>query len=126
MAPLRTSEGLFYQVGVSAEEALDLLDEHLSNLKQLARFIVAHVASRVLDEESVLTNRAFVEGIRLNQFSFDPEAFRAVWNRVSSQAEQYKWDFDPHLLRPFRSEAVEKEPGRLSQAQSRMTHSMRA
>ncbi|OFW44165.1 MAG: hypothetical protein A3J28_02640 [Acidobacteria bacterium RIFCSPLOWO2_12_FULL_60_22] len=105
IGPLRTAETLFYHVGVSAEEALDLLDSHLVNLKQLARFILAHGASRVLNDESVLTHRAFVEGLDLNKTRFDPDAFRARWSRVAKQKqmERYEWPFDPHVLSPFRA-----------------------
>ncbi|MBI3935327.1 MAG: hypothetical protein HY316_11615 [Acidobacteria bacterium] len=108
IGPLKKSEMLFYQVGVSAAEALDLLDEHLASLKDLARFIVAHVASRVVGEKALLTNRAFVESIRLNQFPFDPEMFRASWARSSSQPKQYQWAFDHQVLAPFHVDSSEE------------------
>lgn len=107
IAPLQNAEKLFYRVGVSAEEALDLLDAHLDNLKQLARFILAHGASRVLDEERVLTSRAFVESLELTRTRFDPAAFRARWTRVARQRGRYPWPFDPCVLRPFRVEQEE-------------------
>jgi hypothetical protein len=103
IGPLRTAETLFYQVGVSAEEALEVLDSHLENLKQLARFIVAHMASRVLDEERLLTSGAFVESIDLNQIQFDPQGWRSRWGSLSDRTEPYTWPFDPSVLRPFRT-----------------------
>ena len=103
MAPLRTAETLFYRVGVSAEEALDLLDSHLDNLKQLARFIVAYMASRVLDDERLLTNRAFVESIDLSHIRFDPDAWRSRWISLAERTEPYPWPFDPAVLSPFRT-----------------------
>ena len=105
--PLQTAERLFYSVGVSADEALDLLDTHLENLKTLARLILAHGASRVLGEERVLTHRAFVEGLDLTRTCFDPDAFRARWNRVARQKGRYPWPFDPGVLNPFRPQAKE-------------------
>jgi flavin-dependent dehydrogenase len=107
IGPLKKSEMLFYQVGKNAGSALELLDEHLTNLKALARYFVAHVASRVLDQKAVVTNRAFVEGIRLNQVSFNPEEFRAAWARASSQPEQYQWDFDYNVLTVFHGGEME-------------------
>ena len=101
IGPLTKSQMLFYQVGISADEALDLLDEHLASLKELARFCIAHVASRVLGQKAVLTNRAFVESIRLNQFSFDPEKLNANWARVAAQPEQFQWSFDHQVLAGF-------------------------
>ena len=101
IGPLTKSQMLFYQVGISADEALDLLDEHLASLNELARFCIAHVASRVLGQKAVLTNRAFVESIRLNQFSFDPEKLNANWARVATQPEQFQWSFDHQVLARF-------------------------
>ena len=103
IAPLRTAETLFYRVGVSAEEALDLLDSHLDNLKQLARFIVAYMASRVLDDERLLTNRAFVESIDLSHIRFDPDAWRSRWTSLAELTEPYPWPFDPSVLQQFQT-----------------------
>jgi flavin-dependent dehydrogenase len=102
IGPLKDSEMLFYQVGVSDSLALELLDHYFENIRQLARFIVAHAASRVLGQRECLTNRAFVESIRLNQVSFDPAAFAETWTLCSSQPEQYKWSFDAEVLDCFR------------------------
>ncbi|HWP85474.1 MAG TPA: hypothetical protein VNN17_09810 [Terriglobia bacterium] len=110
LGPLKKSEMLFYQVGVSAAEALHLLDEHLANLKELARFFIAHSASRVLGEREVLNSRAFVESIRLNQFSFDVERFRSLWSAVAGQSGQYPWRFDPQVLAVFHPEAGREQP----------------
>ncbi|MGH9782670.1 MAG: hypothetical protein ACRD88_00665, partial [Terriglobia bacterium] len=70
-----------------------------------ARFILAHGASRVLDDERVLTHRAFVEGLDLSRTRFDPDDFRARWTHVSRQRGRYTWPFDPDVLNPFRSGA---------------------
>ena len=108
IGPLKKSEMLFCQVGVSAGEALDLLDEHLASLKELARYFVAHVASRVVGRKALLTNRAFVETIRLNQFSFDPEKIPLSWSEAISQTKQFKWSFDPLVLSPFHLESAQE------------------
>ena len=74
LGALRTAESTFYRVGVSVEEARCILDEQLANLKELARYIVAYVSSVVLADERVLTNRAFIERIDLQNLRFDPGA----------------------------------------------------
>src|SRR5437868_6638572 len=63
IGPLRAAEKVFYEVGVSVEEARRVLDSQLANLKEMARFILAYVSSIVLSDERVLTNRTFIESI---------------------------------------------------------------
>ncbi|MBI2818834.1 MAG: hypothetical protein HYX73_02555 [Acidobacteria bacterium] len=125
IGPLKKSEMLFYQVGVTSEEALDLLDEHLANLKELARYFVAHAASRVVGQKTLLTNRAFVDTIRLNQFIFEPETIRVNWSRAVSQPKQFQWSFDHLVLAPFHPESAE-ERANASPAYSRMAGSVGA
>jgi hypothetical protein len=105
ITPLKNSEMLFYQIGVSDSEGLDLLDRYFENLRELARFILVHAASRALGQTAVLTNRAFVQSMRLNQTAFDPAALAELWGRCSSQPEQYKWTFDANVLAMFRPES---------------------
>jgi flavin-dependent dehydrogenase len=102
---LRAAESTFYRVGLSADEALDVLDAQLANLKELARFIVAHVGSMVLADESLLTNRAFIESIDLSKVRFDPDELRSAYPRFARNTEKYEWTFDPCALRPFRPES---------------------
>ena len=115
IAPLQASKRLFYSVGVSADDALDVLDAQLANLKLLARFILTHTASRVLDDRRVLTHRAFVESLDPTRTRFDPDAFRDLWAKVSRQRAVYEWPFDASVLDPFRpatSEPMRKPLGR--------------
>ena len=81
MEALRRAETTFYKVGVSAEEANQILDEQMANLKELARFIVAHVCSAVLSDERVLTDRSFIESVDLRSVRFDPEEMRERYAR---------------------------------------------
>ncbi len=103
--PLKTAEGSFYKVGVSPDEAFDVLDMQLTNLKELARFIVAHISSMVLQDESVLANRAFVESIDLRNFRFDPEELRARYAEFAGATEHYMWSFDSKVLNLFRMDS---------------------
>lgn len=101
ISALRTAESTFYRVGVSVDEARRILDEQLLNLKELARFIVAHIHSVVLADESVLTNRAFVESLNLSDLRFDLEEMRAHYGRHEQAPDQYLWSFDPFVLKKF-------------------------
>jgi len=101
---LRTAEGAFYRVGVSVEEARAVLDGQYENLMELARFVVAHVASVVLEDEAVLTDRAFVEGLDLDNFRFDPGEMRERYAARAGSAGTYAWRFDPTVLRRLRPE----------------------
>jgi len=118
IAPLQDSKRLFYSVGVSAADALDVLDAHLASLKDLARFILAHAASRVLGDDRALTHRAFVESLDLSGTRFDPDAFRNRWakvSKVSRQKASYEWPFDSSVLNPFRpasNQSMHKPKGR--------------
>ena len=105
ISPLQASKRLFYSVGVSADDALEVIDAHLANLKDLARFILAHAASRVLDDRRALTHRAFVESLDVTRTRFDPDAFRHLWAKVSRQKAAYEWPFDSCVLDPFRPES---------------------
>jgi 2-polyprenyl-6-methoxyphenol hydroxylase-like FAD-dependent oxidoreductase len=107
---LRAAEGTFYRVGVSVEEARDVLDEQLANLSELARFVYAHVSSVVLEDERVLTDRAYVGGLDLNNFRFDPEEMRERYAACAGTAGTYEWRFDPSVLRRLRPERKAAAP----------------
>ena len=98
LGPLRTAESTFYRVGLSFEEARDVLDEQLASLQELGRFIAAYVDSVVLDDEDLLCNRSHVEGIDLQDLTFDPEKLKASAEHGTNQAP-YTWSFDPSVLR---------------------------
>jgi hypothetical protein len=105
---------MFYEVGVSVEEARKLLTRQVENLEELARFIAAHVASVVLDDPAVVSDRRFVEGLDPAALVFDPEAFTREWAQCRAERpdegtagatmeEPYEWSIDPRVLDRFRS-----------------------
>jgi 2-polyprenyl-6-methoxyphenol hydroxylase-like FAD-dependent oxidoreductase len=104
LGPLRTAESTFYRVGLSVEEALQVLDVQLANLLELARFIVAYISSVVLRDERLLTNRSYIESIDLHDFHFDPDAMRYRYAECTASAGLYRWSFDPSVLSQFRAE----------------------
>ena len=60
LRPVRDSEKLFYEVGVTLQEAKTVLSRHVERLHELARYIAAHVHASVLEDRAVLFNAAFV------------------------------------------------------------------
>lgn len=128
---LREAEKTFYQVGVEVEEAKRILAGQVDNLVELARFIGAHVASVVLDDKRVLTNRRFVEGLDVKNLGFDPEEMRRRWEACAGDEERdelYPWSLDPLVMdrfrtprladaRPAASEPIAREEGRTAPAE---------
>jgi 2-polyprenyl-6-methoxyphenol hydroxylase-like FAD-dependent oxidoreductase len=97
--PLASAEKTFYKVGLSGDEARRVLDEQLSNLRELARYMAAQICASVLGDARALTNRRFVEGLDINRLRFDPEEIRASFAACVDSAEEYPWTLDPHVLR---------------------------
>jgi hypothetical protein len=107
---LRVAESTFYRVGVTLEEAREVLDVQLANLLELARFIVAHIYSVVLEDDGVVTNRSFVESIDLDDFRFDLSEMRQRYAAHAANVEQYIWAFDPKVLDRFRTSERARGP----------------
>jgi flavin-dependent dehydrogenase len=105
LGPLRTAESTFYRVGVSVEEAIAILEAQLTNLKELARYIVAYIYSVVLSDEGVLTNQRFIESIDLQHFHFDPDEMHDHYAPYAALGDLYEWPFDPFVLDQFRTDS---------------------
>src|SRR5262249_26844154 len=56
--PLKKSEELFYEIGLSGSQCMRVLKQALGNVERLGRFIAAYIYSAVLDDEGLLTNKA--------------------------------------------------------------------
>jgi hypothetical protein len=97
--PLADAEKTFYRVGVSIEESRQILDEQLTNLKEMARFIAAQICASVLGDIRVLTNRRFVESLDIMRLHFDPEAIRENHVAVEDSSAEYVWTLDSQVLR---------------------------
>lgn len=103
MHPLRDSEKLFYEVGLSQDEAEMVFEKHIMRLKEFARWIIGHVHAVVLDDPRVLRNAPFLRSLKLRETRFDPEAMRAAYAPHAGSAEIYEWNLDPFALEPFLS-----------------------
>jgi flavin-dependent dehydrogenase len=104
---LAASELTFYKVGVSLDEARQVLDEQLENLKDLARWTAAHIASAVLDDPRAVTNAAFIRGIDVNDLQFDPAAMAERLEAACREtSEAYAWRFDVPCMARFKTERL--------------------
>lgn len=111
---LVAAELTFYKVGVSRDEARQVLDEQLENLRDLARWTAAHVAAAVLDDPRAATNAAYIRGIDIENLQFDPAAMAGRLEAACREtSETYAWRFDVPCMARFRAErlaAPEEEP----------------
>jgi hypothetical protein len=100
---LAQAEKTFYEVGVDATRAKRVLEQQLDNLEEMARWIAAHVASVVLDDERVLDDRAFVAGLDPQRLSFAPEEWARRWAEEGGRGgEPWPWRFCPRVMAPLR------------------------
>src|SRR4029079_7197789 len=105
---LALAELTFYKVGVSLDEAKQVLDDQLENLRDFARWTAAHIASVVLDDPRALTNAAFIRGIDVNALQFDPEAMAGRLEAACQEtSETYTWRFDVPCMARFKTERLE-------------------
>ncbi|MBW8876504.1 MAG: hypothetical protein JF614_16185 [Acidobacteria bacterium] len=101
---LAAAELTFYQVGVSLEEARAVLDEQLENLRDLARWTMAHVTASVLDDPRAVTNAAYMRDIDVNDLQFDPEKMALRLAAACREtSETYSWRFAVPCMARFRA-----------------------
>jgi flavin-dependent dehydrogenase len=109
---LAAAELTFYRVGVSLDEAREVLDEQLENLRDLARWTFAVVTAAVLDDPRALTNAAYIRGIDIGNLQFDPAAMvERLEAACRETSETYTWRFPVPSMERFRTErlVVEEE-----------------
>jgi len=101
LGPLARARTTFYRVGVSVEEAREVLAEQMDNLEEMARFLAARVAAVVLEEPAVLRSAAFVERLDPAALDFDPAAMRRLWEESRGCERVQRWRFDPTVVEVF-------------------------
>jgi 2-polyprenyl-6-methoxyphenol hydroxylase-like FAD-dependent oxidoreductase len=109
---LKSAETCFYKVGVTPEQARQVLDEQLAHLEELARWVYAYVAATVLGDERALTDPGFVGAIDPENLVFDPQQMAerlAACPPAGSSMERWAWSFEPPSLQRFRTEEPQKE-----------------
>ena len=108
--PLRMSEKLFYQIGLSAEEAEQTLDAHVEKMREFARYILAHVHAVVVGDKRALLNARFIASLKLRETIFDPEKMRAAWEMYKDSEEMHQWsNLNPWVLESFIPEQAAAE-----------------
>ncbi len=110
LCTLRRSEKTFYEVGIGVTEAKAVLAERCRDLEEMARYVTAWIAARVLEEPELLHRRAFVESLDITRLRFDPEGWRAASEASRASSALYPWSLDPEAMRPFRSAVPVKLP----------------
>jgi 2-polyprenyl-6-methoxyphenol hydroxylase-like FAD-dependent oxidoreductase len=88
MTPLRQSELLFYQVGLTREEAIEALDRQFNSLKDFARWIIAQVYSAVLDDPAIGCDAAFIASIKLRDIRFDAPQIRSGYGTAAAKKSE--------------------------------------
>jgi flavin-dependent dehydrogenase len=101
MLPLRDSEKLFYEVGLTREESMEVMERQFARLKEFARYIAAHVYASVLGDRKALLNAPFIESIKLRDLRFDPERMREQYAPFAERAEMHHWNLNPFALEAF-------------------------
>lgn len=103
LMPLAKAEKTFYKVGLTVDEAKEVLAEQLSNLEELARFTLAYLTSVVVGDPAALFHREFVAAIDLATHPFDPEELRRRWRNAGAPSAAFPWTFDATVMEPFRA-----------------------
>lgn len=110
---LAAAELTFYKVAVGLDEARRVLDDQLENLRDLARWTMAHVTAAVLDDPRAATNAAYIRGLDLDKLEFDPatmaERLEAACRETS---ETYAWRFEVPCMKRFQLRRLEPEAQR--------------
>jgi len=95
---LSRAESTFYEVGVSVDEAVKVLDDQFENLTELARFFLAHMCSRVVGDPALALSKAHVESIDLSSIVFNVEEISRTWNILPASGEKYEWNLNSDAL----------------------------
>lgn len=104
LEPLARAELCFYEVGHEPEQALRILDQQLESLEEFARFILAHIESRVAGAPELMDDANFVAEIVFEDGHFDEAAIleRARQARERPDRKTHTWSFcDKKFQRTF-------------------------
>jgi hypothetical protein len=88
---LGVAEKTFYKVGVSLDQAREILDQQLDNTMYLARYSAAHIYAMVLDRPFAVWNKSFLDDLDLERLTFDPEKMQEEYAPHASCTERYPW-----------------------------------
>lgn len=106
---LRSTETCFYEVGLSSEEARQVLDVQLAQLEELARFIVSHVAWAATGDARA-RSAAFVQAIDFERLEFDAPQLAAGLAALPEDGPPHVWALPTPCLQRFEAAARERSP----------------
>jgi len=115
--PLKKSEELFYQVGLSGAECMKRLKTGMANVERLGHFIAMHIYSQVLEDESLLTSKDLADTIRVDNLRFDPEQMRRECGHFSSAKDPKLAKVAPDFVALF-SRSEKKPAAQENQAEA--------
>ena len=95
------SEKLFYEVGLTEDQAQDKLEMQVERLKEFARYILAQVYAVVVGDKRVLLNAPFIASLKLRETTFDPEKMRQHYASHAASGEIHQWNLNPFALETF-------------------------
>jgi flavin-dependent dehydrogenase len=85
--PLKKSQELLYQVGLTPQECASTLKRQMANVEQMAAFIVAYIYSVVLEDDSILTAKNIAATINIEKLEFDPDKMRHTARALDTSRE---------------------------------------
>ncbi|MBZ5507109.1 MAG: NAD(P)-binding protein [Acidobacteriia bacterium] len=85
--PLKKSQELFYQVGLTPRECIRGLERQMANVEKMARFIAAYIYSAVLEDDSILLAKNLAETIDIETLEFDPEKMKQTSSVLNTTKE---------------------------------------
>jgi flavin-dependent dehydrogenase len=100
--PLRHSEKLFYQVGLTPAEAAEVLSQEMGNLREFALYIVTNVYAAVSGKQSLLKDEDFIASLDLENLTFDLESICQRASRYQGSGQCHSWGFDAECLMRLR------------------------
>jgi flavin-dependent dehydrogenase len=102
LEPLKKSEELFYEVGLSGPECIKVLKHSVANVERLSRFIALYIYSVVLADENLLMNKQLADSIRIDNLHFDPEAMRQECVHLDPARDAKLAKIAPNFIARFR------------------------
>jgi len=112
LEPLKKSEELFYQVGLTGPACIRVLKNSMGNVAKLARFIAMYIYSAVVGDKELLTNKQLAETVRLDNLRFDPESMRQECSQLTSHRDAKLAKTAPNFVTRFchSENGADKEP----------------
>jgi len=103
LEPLKQSEELFYEVGLSGRECIRVLKSSMGNVERLARFVAMYIYSVVLDDAELLTSKQLAETLRIENLRFDLDSMRQECNRLTGHKDAKLAKTAPTFIARFRN-----------------------